>query len=96
MCSTGRARAACQRSIESGKSEPQVRKLSISAGCLFSAVLKWPKSAESPVSLTPKKIFLPLGASASACAPGAEAQHRAAATRATSATRVRVVPGIRP
>ena len=57
MWRTGRARAACQRSIDSGKSEPQVRKLSISAGCLLSSLLKAPKSAESPVSLIPKKIF---------------------------------------
>ena len=69
MCRTGRARAACQRSIDSGKSEPQMRKLSIRAGCLRSAALKCPKSAESPVSLTPKKIFSPLGSRAPAEAP---------------------------
>jgi hypothetical protein len=50
----GRARAVCQRRIESGKSLPQVRKDSITAGCLLSALEKCPKSAMSPVSETPK------------------------------------------
>lgn len=50
----GRARAVCQRRIESGKSLPQVRKDSITAGCLLTALEKWPKSAMSPVSETPK------------------------------------------
>jgi hypothetical protein len=50
----GRARAVCQRWIESGKSLPQVRKDSITAGCLFTASEKRPKSAMSPVSETPK------------------------------------------
>jgi hypothetical protein len=50
----GRARAVCQRWIESGKSLPQVRKDSITAGCLFTASENWPKSAISPVSETPK------------------------------------------
>jgi|GEM_PF-6974068 ribosomal protein L24E len=50
----GRARAVCQRRIESGKSLPQVRKDSITAGCLFTASEKCPKSAMSPVSETPK------------------------------------------
>ena len=50
----GRARAISQRWIESRKSVPQVRKDSITAGCLATAVLNSPKSAGSPVSETPK------------------------------------------
>jgi len=50
----GRARAVCQRRIESGKSLPQVRNDSITAGCLLTASEKCPKSAMSPVSETPK------------------------------------------
>ena len=37
----GRARAVCQRRIESGKSLPQVRKDSITAGCLLTAVAEF-------------------------------------------------------
>jgi hypothetical protein len=84
-CRTGRARAACQRLIESGKSEPQLRKLSITAGCLCSATLKVPKSAESPVSLVPKKIWFPCGCRDPASAAGAtarKAQRSATAARA--------------
>ncbi len=50
----GRARAVCQRRIESGKSLPQVRKDSITAGWWATAVLNSPKLAGSPVSETPK------------------------------------------
>ena len=78
-CRIGRARAACQRLIESGKSEPQVRKLSISAGCLCRATLKWPKSAELPVSLVPKKIFCPRGCSEPAAAGAAASARQAQA-----------------
>ena len=50
------------------------------------AMLKWPKSAGSPVSLTPKKIFLPCGCSepASAEAGAAAAGISAAAIAAAS------------
>jgi hypothetical protein len=50
----GRARAVCQRRIESGKSLPQVRNDWITAGCLLTASLNCPKSAMSPVSEMPK------------------------------------------
>ncbi len=78
----GRARAVCQRWIDSGKSLPQVRKDSITAGCLLTAVEKAPKSAGSPVSETPNQTFLPRGSSRPAPA-GAE---QASASRATAAS----------
>ena len=59
----GRARAVCQRTIESGKSEPQVRNDSITAGCLSVSVENWPKSAMSPVSEIPNQTLLPGGSS---------------------------------
>ena len=54
MWSIGRARAVCQRRIDSGKSLPQVRKDWITAGWWAVSVAKAPKSAGSPVSETPK------------------------------------------
>src|ERR1044072_2392425 len=89
MCRTGLARASCQRSIESGKSDPQVRKDWISAGCLCTAELKWPKSAGSPVSLVPKKTFLPCGTSVRAPAGATASRQSAPASRqATAAARI--------
>jgi len=85
MWSIGRARAACQRSIDSGKSDPQVRKLWITAGCLRMTRLNSPKSAESPVSETPKKTLSPRGCSVPALALAATAkQARAAASMQTT------------
>ncbi len=82
MWSIGRARAACQRSIDSGKSDPQERKLWINAGCFRMILLSSPKSAGSPVSDTPKKTFLPRGCNVPALALAVPArQARTAASR---------------
>jgi hypothetical protein len=89
MWSTGRARASCQRSIDSGKSEPQVRKVWISAGCLSISSLKPPKSALSPVSEMPKKTFLPRGSSVSAGAGAVATRQSAAASSAPAANAFR-------
>jgi hypothetical protein len=67
----GRARAVCQRTIESGKSDPQVRNDSITAGCLLTEAAKCPKSAMLPVSETPNQTFFPGGSNSplgAACA----------------------------
>ncbi len=74
----GRARAVCQRRIESGKSVPQVRKDSITAGCLCTALLNSPNWAGSPVSETPNQTFLPRGSSRP---PAAVAAQESASTR---------------
>ncbi len=54
MWSIGRARARCQRLIESGKSLPQVRKDSITGGWWPTALANSPNCPGSPVSETPK------------------------------------------
>jgi hypothetical protein len=67
----GRALAVCQRTIESGKSEPQVRNDSSTAGCLLTDAAKCPKSAGLPVSETPNQTLFPGGSSSAfgaACA----------------------------
>ncbi len=102
MWSIGRARAVCQRTIESGNSEPQVRNDSITAGCLPTDSEKWPKSAMSPVSETPNQTLLPGGSSsalgaasaAPAKAPSASTATRAAANAARMFGRERsLMPG---
>jgi hypothetical protein len=55
---------------------------------LCRAALKFPKSAESPVSLIPKKIFLPLGSSVPASASTAIEKQRIAAASATRTVRI--------
>jgi len=76
----GRARAVCQRRIESGKSLPQIRKLSITAGCLSTELLNSPNWAGSPVSETPNQTFLPGGSSNPALAGAAQARATSAAS----------------
>ena len=83
MWSIGRARAVCQRRIESGNSLPQLRKLSITAGCFSTAVLNSPNWAGSPVSETPNQTFPPGGSSRPALAGAAQA--RAASTASAQA-----------
>jgi hypothetical protein len=87
MWSIGRARAVCQRWIDSGKSLPQVRKDSITAGCLSTSSENWPKSAGSPVSERPNQTFLPRGSSRPAPAGAAKASSNVARATAQAATR---------
>jgi hypothetical protein len=97
----GRALAVCQRTIESGKSEPQVRNDSSTAGCLLTEAAKCPKSAMLPVSETPNQTLFPGGSSSAfgaACAlvasPIAEMARTAAASAALVLRRERTfMPG---
>ena len=82
----GRALAVCQRWIDSGKSLPQVRKDSITAGCLSSASEKAPKSAGSPVSEIPNQTLLPRGSSRPAAAPAGRASPASSRLARTAAT----------
>jgi hypothetical protein len=82
----GRARAVCQRTIESGNSAPQVRNDSITAGCLSTDSEKCPKSAMLPVSETPNQTWSPRGSSSPFGAAAAALANRPSARMATRAT----------
>ena len=90
----GRARAVCQRSIESGKSLPQVRKDSITAGCLLTALLNSPNWAGSPVSETPNQTFLPRGSSRPAPAGAASASTSTATAASAQAAAWTLCPRV--